>query len=105
MKNLLISLAVALILCGSSTLASADPAEKNVVEVTIKDMKSGYRYFSKKEPKPFNTLLKPCNGDRAYDCLYEVEGKRQKLLYRYKAKETMMIAYITETVVTVIASR
>lgn len=104
MKNLFIATITAFALFLSVSTASAEPIQKDVVEVTIKDMKSGYLYAHFVFPQPLKTQLKACPGDHAHDCLYAVAGKKTKELYRFQADEMMMVLYIYESKITV-ASR
>src|SRR5690348_3781769 len=80
MKNLLISIVAALILCGSTTV-SAEPFEKKVTGVTVTNMKTGRKLAFATFEAPISLLRKACPGERDRDCLYTVEGKKEQRLW------------------------
>lgn len=100
MKNLIVSVIVAIVAFASVRTASAEvtiEVRKDVMEVTIKDTRaaSGYsKTFTFSQPT--KTLIKPCVDRPASDCLYEVSrGGTERKLYAYKAHELMMVVYTT----------
>lgn len=104
MKNLLISLIALVLVCLAVSSASADPVQKDVVQITVKNLQSGYEYAHFVFPEPIKALAKTCPDDRTHDCLYGIAGKTKKELYRYENEKLIMVTYITETKITV-ASR
>lgn len=96
MKNLLISIVAALILCGSSAVASAEPNEKDVVTIRVTNMKTGYKLANISFEAPTKVLRKACNGKRGRECLYKVEGKKETYLYDFNP-EWAMVVYTYET--------
>ncbi len=98
MNNLLISLIVSAICLFSVRPASAEPFEKNVASVDVKNMKSGYKLAHIEFEAPITLLRKACNGDRQRDCLYKVEGKKEISLYDFNPDD-VMVSYTYQTVV------
>lgn len=103
MKNLLISIVAVIVLCGLSTLASAEPFEKDVTAVRVTNMKSGYKLANITFSAPTKVLRKACNGDRRRECLYKVQGKKETFLYRFNP-DWAMVVYTYESKIE-IASR
>lgn len=86
MKNLIVSLVIALVLCGSLAKASADveiESATNVVKIVISGStpRGGWTKtvtFS----KPSTTVIKPClDKPRNYACVYQVHrnGKEEEM--------------------------
>jgi len=97
MKNLLISIVAALILC-VSTSASADTTyEKrtDVVKLVIKT-KTGYELLHYEWTKPVTTLIKTCNADAKRECVYVLKGKKEVFLLDYQAASLTYARYTTE---------
>lgn len=87
MKNLLISFLALAIACLAVSTASAEPTyEKtpDVGKIVIKNERSGYRWFLKEFEKPATTLLKTCNGDARYICVYEIKKGKEIALYKFR---------------------
>lgn len=87
MKNLLISLIVVAVCAVSATEASADVTyekQSHVAKIVIRNAKSGYEYFLKESPKPMTTLIKTCNGDAKYECVYEIKHGKEAFLYKFR---------------------
>ena len=87
MKNLLIWSIALIVVCLAVSSASADPTyEKatSVAKIVIKSEKSGYRWYLKEFDAPATTLIKTCNGDRQYLCLYQVKKGKEVALYKYR---------------------
>ena len=103
MKNLLISAISLIVVCLAVSSASADPVQKDVVRITIKNMKSGYEYAHFVFPEPIKAQQKTCPDDRTHDCVYGIAGKTKKELYRFDDSELVMVTYVTETKVQVAA--
>jgi hypothetical protein len=96
MKNLLISIVAAFVLCGSLTAASAEPNEKDVVTIRVTNMKTGYKLADISFDAPTKVLRKACNGERDRECLYKVEGKKETYLYDFNP-DWAMVVYTYET--------
>lgn len=89
MKNLFIATIVACAtLVTGIRVAKADVTyEKSahVSKIVIRSTKSGYQWYLNEFVKPTTTLVKTCNGDRAYLCLYELKsGGKEKFLYKFR---------------------
>ena len=81
MKNLLISIALVVTL-GLTATAAAEPLQKSVTQVTIKNMKTGRQMAFASFEAPKTLLRKACPGERDRDCLYIVEGKKEHRLWQ-----------------------
>jgi hypothetical protein len=100
MKNLLISIVAALILCGSSNAASADSVEKNVTFVTISSLKTDHKKVYKLAG-PSTVVRKTCKNDKKHECLYVGRAKRE--LHKFTSDD-VTIAFAYEPSITILAS-
>ena len=98
MKHLLICIAFALVVLGTSNTASADQTHEkraNVVKLVIKT-KTGYELLHYEWTKPVTTLIKTCNDDAKRECVYVLNGKRETKLLDYQAAPLTYARYTTE---------
>lgn len=105
-KNLLISIVAALVLCVSSSAKADTTYEKrlNVVKLVIKT-KAGYELLHYEWTKPVTTLIKTCNGDPKRECVYVLKGRKEVFLYDYQAALLTYPRYVFRTEPKLVASR
>ena len=83
----IISLVTLFCITFAAASASAEPTyEKNahVAKIVIRNVKSGYQYVLSEFAHPTTTLLKTCNGDAKYICVYEVKRNKEVSLYKFR---------------------
>jgi predicted nucleic acid binding AN1-type Zn finger protein len=85
-KNLISLIVLSFIITLTSTAVAEPTYEKNahVAKIVIKNAKTGYRYYLNEFAKPTTTLLKTCNGDKKYVCVYQLKQGKEVALYKFR---------------------